>query len=271
MSTSTPSFLRRCGFTLLEIMMALTIFVIIATGVFAIVQGTLDLSTEMTIANEQSTIRQNFIEFLRSSFRRLPGDAEITLQVTADGGTYVPTISIYNGGDAFSPGGAIPPDASVELFARQIPGGAMRIGLRMLDMEQTRSQRGGGLRRPSRGGGDAEQPLIDRALGFEWQFLDGATGKWEKNWKGQLRPLMAKVVMTLEDRQETTCIFWIPPIMKNSGIPPPGAPALGPDGQPLPPGSTAPPGTPGVPPVGNPSASGAPILSPGGNPLGVGQ
>jgi len=245
-SARRTTWLSRAGFSLLEIMMALAVFVVIAAGVFSIAQGTMELSADMTTAQERSMIRQNFIEFLRSSFRRIPPEAEMVLEVTSDGGTYVPTISIFNGGDALSPGAAISPDGSVELFARQIPGGFIRIGLRMLDGEQTNARRHNGMRRASRSGQEMVLPLIERASRFEWKFLDGATGRWENAWKGPGRPAMAECLFALDDGVETRSVFWIPPLIKSSatGAPAPGQPQLGPDGQPLPPGE----GTPVPPP-----------------------
>lgn len=48
-------------------------------------------------------------------------------------GSYVPTITVFNGGEAFSPGPALPPESSVELYAQEMLGGYMRVGLRMPD------------------------------------------------------------------------------------------------------------------------------------------
>jgi prepilin-type N-terminal cleavage/methylation domain-containing protein len=255
-----PNQRKPLGFTLLEIMMALAIFGIVAAGVFAIAEGTMDLTTSLKESQEAAMIRQNFIEFLRSSFRRLPADADITLEVKADGGKYVPTITIYNGGDAFAPGAAISPEGSVELFGRTRPGGYMRIGLRVLDGERTNARRINANFRPSRSGTDLVLPLIESAARFEWKFLDGGSGRWEKAWKGPGRPVMAECLMSLGDGVETRTVFWIPPLTKNAGtgVPGGGVPQLGPDGQPLP--QTAP------PPV-NPNVNPIPQLNPSvGNP-----
>ncbi|MBL9115341.1 MAG: type II secretion system protein [Verrucomicrobiaceae bacterium] len=254
------------GFTLLEIMLALAIFGVVVTGVFAIAQGTMELSVSMKEAQEAGMIRQNFIEFLRSSFRRLPADAEMQLEVKADGGQYVPTLTIYNGGDAFSPGATMPPDASVELFGRTLPGGYMRIGLRMLDGEQTNGRRINANFRPSRSGTDFVLPLIESAARFEWKLFDAASGRWEKAWKGPGRPSMAECIMKLDDGVETRCVFWIPPLAKNTGtgIPAGGVPQLGPDGKPLPPDAQ------GVPPAVNPNVNPVPQLNPTlGTPAGM--
>ena len=244
----------RAGFTLLEMVVALSVFIIIIAGVFSIAQGTMELSSDMTEAQERSMIRQNFIEFLRESFRRLPGEAEITMEVSASRGAYVPAISVFNGGDAFSPGPAIPPDASVELYADEMPGGYLRVGLRLSDADETsqrRSNLGLAPKRRKPGPNDVVLPLIERVAKFEWQFYSPQTQKWEKSWKDGGRPLFAELLFALDDGQVSRSVFWIPPIMKRNplGLPGQQAPTLGPDGQPLangalPPGGTQPqPGT----------------------------
>ena len=249
----------RAGFTLLEMVVALAVFVIIIAGVFAIAQGSMELSTDMRVSQERSMIRQNFIEFLRESFRRLPGDADITLEVQAARGSYVPTLSVFNGGDAFTPGPAIGPDASVDLFANEMPGGYLRVGLRMVDADETSQRRNAqGLAPQRRKGGpnDVVLPLIDRVGRFEWQFYDAQQQKWVNTWKGPGRPLFAELKFALDDGDVSRSVFWIPPIMKRplNGVP--MQPALGPDGLPLPPGTAV---TPGAAPTGT---SPTPISNP---------
>ena len=268
MNANSPSFARRNAFTLLEIVLALAVFLIIIAGVFAIAKGSMEMAEDLTNSQERAMTRQNFIEFLRSSFRRIPGEAELMLAVESQRGAYVPTLTVFNGGDALSPGPALPPDTSVELFAQEMPGGSLRLGLRLFDSQQTNSMRLGGAKRRAPSKDDVVLPLITNVARFELQFLDSNTGKWEKNWKTAVRPLFAQMLLTLDDGIETRNVFWIPPIIKrnqNNGLPG-GAPQLGPDGLPLPPG-TVPPGT--LPPGGNPStnpnvnpnAVNAPVLS----------
>lgn len=246
---------QAAAFTLIEMVVALAVFVIVIAGVFAIANGSMELSADLTQTQERSMIRQNFIDFLRNSFRRIPGDGEITLGVENQRGSYVPTITVFNGGEAFSPGPALPPESSVELYAQEMLGGYMRVGLRMLDDKQTASLRSGAKRRPPMSKDDIVLPLIEKVRQFEWEFLNIANSKWENNWKGPGRPLFARLKLMLDDGVPTTNVFWIPPIVRR---PPVGmqlqpTPSLGPDGQPLPPGQQPPPGTPPVVPQPTPS------------------
>ena len=217
---------------------ALSIFVLLIGGIFAIANGTLELSSDLTYAQERSLMRQNLIEFLRKSFRTLPGDASIDLKVQSVGNTYLPTLVIYNGGTSFSPGPAISPDASIEVYVEERPGGYLRIGLRGLDAEQTIAARQG---RPAKVDKSAELPLLDNVARFEWRFYDGRTSQWENYWKEpQGRPMFAELSLALDDGEEVRVVFWIPPVARRAPI---GIPNQPQEGAP-PPGDQ---GTPGVP------------------------
>ena len=246
--------IRRYGFTMIEMIVALSIFVLLIGGIFAIANGTLELSSDLVYAQERALMRQNLIEFLRKSFRTLPGDSAIELRNQNVGGTYLPTLTVYAGGTAFSPGPALPMEASLEVYSEQRPGGYLRIGLRGLDAEQTQTARLGKGARVSK---SAEIPLLDNVSRFEWRFFDPRANQWVNYWKEQQgRPLFAELSLSLDDGQEVRAVFWIPPIVRgaSNGIPQqpnvnPGIPGVNP-------------GVPGTPGINVP----APTL-PGGNPV----
>jgi hypothetical protein len=203
------------AFTLLEMLVALSAFVMLMGGIFAIAQGTMELGNDMGLAQDRSQIRQNFVEFLRRSFRNLPGDAEVRLSVKAKGSSYVPTLNFVNGGSSFTPGVSLAPDTSVELFADERPGGYLRVTLRVLDQKQTqavRSNQNISYRRDQ-----ITLPLLDNVSRFEWRFFDTTTNRWENNWKqGNRRPILAEMNLQLDDGFQTRAVFWIPPIIPNA-------------------------------------------------------
>lgn len=220
---------------------ALSIFVLLIGGIFAIANGTLELSSDLTYMQERSLMRQNLIEFLRKSFRTLPGDASLELKVQSMGNTYMPTLAIYNGGTSFSPGPAIAPDASIEVYAEERPGGYLRVGLRGLDADRTMAARQG---RPVKANDKiAELPLLENVSRFEWRFYEPRSNQWVNYWKEQQgRPIFAELSLALDDGAEVRTVFWIPPVVRGAqmGIPnqqQPGTPEGGGQGQ----------GTPGVP------------------------
>lgn len=221
------------AFTLLEMVIAMSAFLLLMGGIFAIANGTMELGSDLAMMQERSLIRQNFISFLRRSFRSLPGDAELRLTVTARGSTYVPSLNFVNGGTSFTPGTPQPPETSMDLFAEERPGGYLRVGLRVLDERQTQALRSGQTVNYSRNQGSI--PLLDNVSRFEWRYYDAATNRWENNWKQPRRPLMAELNLKLDDGFETRAVFWIPPVIPNSvsgiGLAPPGVPVVpNPDG-----------------------------------------
>jgi len=236
------------AFTLLEMMITLSAFVLLMGGIFAIANSTMELGNDLALIQERSIIRQNFISFLRRSFRNLPGEAEIRLTVQARGSSYVPSLNFVNGGSSFTPGTALPPDTSVDLFAEERPGGYLRVALRTLDDRQTNALRSGQTVRYTKN--QEVIPLLDNVSRFEWRFYDPSTNRWENNWKQSRRPLLAELHLQLDDGFETRAVFWIPPVIPNaiSGT------------------ATLPPGSPGAPPVPNPD-DGTPIPETPGQPL----
>jgi len=230
---------HRSGFTLLEMMVALSAFVFLMGGIFAIAQGTMELGNDMTAAQERSLIRQNFIEFLRRSFRSLPGDAEIRLSVKQKGGSYVPTMNFVNGGSSFTPGLSLAPDTSIEVFADERPGGYLRVTLRVLDQKQTQAVRSNQNVNYSRN--QITLPLLDNVSRFEWRFFDSTTNRWENNWKQGRRPILAEMNLQLDDGFQTRAVFWIPPVLPNAlttggnnlNSPQNPNPLLNPDGTPI--------------------------------------
>ncbi|MCB1226866.1 MAG: prepilin-type N-terminal cleavage/methylation domain-containing protein [Verrucomicrobiales bacterium] len=211
------------GFTLLEIVIAMGVLAMLLSGIFSIAKSTMELSTDLADGQERHMVRQNFIDFLRRSFRNLPGEAEIRLAVRSGGGTYLPSITVINGGTCFSPGDPLAPDTAVELAAEKLPGGSLRILLRLLDAEQTAQLRAGqpvSTRRDQ-----PALPLIDGAGQFEWKFFDPGGQRWENAWQSPNRPLLAELLFRLDDGVEQRAVFWIPPVQRSTLMAAPASPA----------------------------------------------
>lgn len=205
---------RAVGFTLFEMIIALSMFVLLIAGIFSISQSTLELTESISLSQDRSLIRQNFIEFMRRSFRTLPGEAEVRLSVKQSGGSYVPTLNIANGGSSFTPGTSLAPDTSMDVYAEERPGGYLRVMLRVLDQKQTQAIRSNQSVRYSKD--QITLPLLDNVSRFEWKFYDASTNRWENNWKQARRPILAEMNLQLDDGFESRSVFWLPPIVPNA-------------------------------------------------------
>ncbi|MDZ4287069.1 MAG: hypothetical protein U0984_03880 [Prosthecobacter sp.] len=223
---------------------ALAVFILLIGGIFAISQGTVELSNDLAVAQDRTLLRGNFIEFMRRSFRNLPGGAEVRLSVRQRGSAYVPTINVINGGSSFTPGPALPPGTSMDVYADERPGGYLRVSLRVLDDRQTNAYRSGQPVRYSKN--EPTVTLLDNVSRFEWRFYDAATNRWENNWKDAKRPILAEMNLQLDDGFQSRSIFWIPPVVPNGlggATPPPAGGVLPPPlgGGPPPAGGNPPP------------------------------
>lgn len=230
---------RTAAFTLLEVIIAMGVLALLLTGIFQVAKSTMELAEELSAAQEKAMMKQNFLDYLRRSFRGLPGSAEIRLAVRQSAGTYIPSLTVVNGGVSFSPGEALPPDLAVELTAEERPGGYLRVLLRLMDDRQTMALRTGQPVQASRN--QPTLPLMDNVSRFEWRFFDSDSLRWENIWQSGRRPLMAELNVQLDDGQALRAVFWIPPLMPFDPfqIAPPN-----PDGSPNPDGNLNPDGNP---------------------------
>jgi prepilin-type N-terminal cleavage/methylation domain-containing protein len=199
------------AFTLMEMVIAMGVLALLLAGIFSIAKSTMELSSDLAANQDRAMMKQNFVDFLRRSFRGLPGGAEIRLENRTVGGTYIPSLTVVNGGSSFSPGEALPPDTAIELTAESRPGGYLRVLLRVLDDQQTLALRSGQPVRTSKN--QATLPLMDEVSQFEWKLYDPATLRWENLWKDARRPLLAEMKVQLNDGQALRAVFWIPPVV----------------------------------------------------------
>jgi prepilin-type N-terminal cleavage/methylation domain-containing protein len=204
------------GFSLLELVLAMGVLGILMAGIFAVAKSTTEMSGELTSQQERTMMKQNLIEFLRRSFRSLPGGAELRLENRQSGGVYIPSLTVVNGGICFSPGAAMPPDIGLELTAEERPGGYLRLLLRTLDEKQTISLRSGQQVRTNNN--NPTLPLADGVSQFEWRFYDPYSDRWETVWRDARRPLMAELNLQLDDGQPLRAVFWIPPVARGMGL-----------------------------------------------------
>jgi hypothetical protein len=197
----------------MEMIVALSMFVLLIAGIYSISQATLELTDSISQSQDRSLIRQNFIEFMRRSFRTLPGEAEVRLSVKQKGSAYVPTLNIVNGGSSFTPGVALPPDTSMDVYAEERPGGYLRIMLRVLDIKQTQAGRNGQAVRYTKD--QITLPLLDNVSRFEWRFYNHTNNRWENNWRDARRPILAEMNLQLDDGFQSRSVFWLPPVIPN--------------------------------------------------------
>ena len=201
--------LRR-AFTILEMVIALGAFSLLIGGIYGITAATLDLTDGITLAEDRAQVRQNFLEYVRRSLRNLPGDSQLRLSVRQASGMYVPTLNISGGGSCLTPGRVLPPNYSVDLFAETMPGGYLRVGIRVLDARQTQEVLAGRQVRYNRD--QVVLPLLEKVSRFEWRVLDLQQNRWINQWNQPQRPILDELNLRLDDGFESRSVFWLPPV-----------------------------------------------------------
>ncbi len=189
---------RRCGFTLLEVVIVLFIAALVLTAVHSIANGTLVLADDVRRAQRGDAREQAFTTFCEHLFAGLPPSAAINIKTTQEGGQYLCGVELHGVASPFDG----MPGRAVNLFTEPVPGGGVRL---RLSCRQT-------------GNGDAEVSVVlfDALASCEWRAFDPATGQWTHLWSESLdenvqrvHPSMVELVLTRAGGEHRRRVFWV--------------------------------------------------------------
>ena len=220
---------RPTGFTLLETAITLLIVALLVAGVFGILQSSLQLAD--TIRGEQAReVRiQKFVEFCETTFNRLPADAMISVRPQKGFGNQSQMLEIAN---ALSPFDAATP-GTVSFTMEDSGNGTMRV---ILSYEENPVNFASSARlnttRP------VQVAVLEEVTAFQWRAFDTRLQEWITKWNEKVT-----AADVLKEGSSLVPAAGLPPTGQNlalnpeTGDPsavPPVAPAVGPDGQPIP-------------------------------------
>lgn len=199
--------LSRVGFTLLETVLAVAIFGLLAAGLYAVTVAALD-STRAAAEEQTSQERlESFFRAARNAFRNVPASGSVELRY-APGGSRTAEVVFKGGGPYFG----IPSLAGGELILSARP---MADGTRLFSLLKVPKLTGSselGLLRE----GKEWIPLFARTEKVEWAFF--ADGEWRDEWPQGGRPLLARLRFERRDEGDSQeALFWIPPLQRSSG------------------------------------------------------
>lgn len=224
------------GFTLFEMVVAVAIFVLLAGGIYAIVNAAVRATATLTEENLQIQRVNAFVALLRRTFHNLPANATFSGGVREEGGDGFPEIVLRDAPGVFAWGMGGPSAGTVSLTVRSRLGGGREIGLILLpgslgEMERREAlERGSWLR------------LLPDLRDVQWRFFDGQQQDWLDSWPEGNRPLLVELgLQLLGEEIPRRYVFWLPPVKETGLTPPPRGPAETP--QPAPQGEEV-----GIPP-----------------------
>jgi len=217
------------GFTLLEVIISMSIMALLAASVYAIVSSAIGASR--TAMDEQLTLRRldAFCRVTREAFLNLPAEGTITLEIGKAGGGQAEQQLILSKAQRLF---GLPSLAggSLVLASRAQSDGTRTITLLKIPPNATDQERAKAL--ASRG-----IPLLPGLRKPRWTFRNANQNDWmEELHAGDPRPLLVRLQMQMDALPyPIEQIFFVPPLAAAPPPPPSAAAAPSPGGSPTPP------------------------------------
>ena len=200
---------RRSGFTLLEMMMTLAVFILLVAAVFTLMTGTLQ-SASMLQENSNRKDQTNALEaYFKRQLTSLPVASTIVSYQRGDGeglvqnGILFGTINLATAID-----GTIQPNGLYTLRVCNLATGAATSGSLAIDARQSLLQ--------SVTTNDPAlvwTPLMTDIKTIDWKFLDFNQTQWVELWSSGTKPNLVEFdFQPAGDLNGTTFDFWIPKI-----------------------------------------------------------
>lgn len=226
---------------MIEMTVVLIIFVLLAGGIYMVVNSAIGASAVLSGENLRSQRLNAFISLLRRTFHNLPATAQISGGPRPDG-SGVAEIVLRDAPGVFAWGSGGPATGTVLLSALPRLGGGVQFSLLSLPSSLGEQERREAVRN-----GDWLRLLPDLREA-RWRFYDDSQQDWREDWpEGMGRPPLVELSFTtLGEEVPRTYVFWLPPVKEGQTAPPNGAPPEGqgppPEGQtPAPPEGQNPP------------------------------
>jgi prepilin-type N-terminal cleavage/methylation domain-containing protein len=199
---------NRSGFTLVEVIMTMAIIVILAAGIFAMVSGSFELTSELSALQERNIARERMVELCRTNFEEVPAHARVEFMAVDRGPAYASWLSIVDHPFAFSFGGEPGNVKRVMLETDVAEGGWLRVSALYLDERENQLL--------ERGGFDPKTAkrrivLMEKVKQLTWRFYDPETESWIEYWNGAENPVLVELTLAVAgDAEARRTVLWIP-------------------------------------------------------------
>lgn len=222
---------RSPAFTLFEVLIAMTIFFLLAGGIFASVRSAFVASAEVASSQLDAERANAFQALMRKMFTALPADAKVETRVRREAGRgdvvellVWPAPTFLRFGSGTGDGAAI--------SARPDGRGQFRLSLASFRTEDSPDDRDRGLAKTT------WLPLLPDVGQVRWRFAPARNPVLADAWNaGSGRPGLAELTLRMPGGTDEISTYWIPPLQRRSiggvdagggqgptdGSPPPGA------------------------------------------------
>ena len=211
MRTRRQPALRRDGFTLLELVLAMLVLALLVGMIFGSASANLELSNTVVRKQNEESEKNAFFELLNRRFSSLPGNTRMELTWKDAGSRYLSDLTLQNVPLAFTWGGTEKVAKAVRLSTVERRDAYLDIVLRYYETEILEDSDNAEVDPDAEP--FAEVVLLEDVRLFEWRVLDGRTMEWQEDWDlvGRL-PLQLELVVGFgNDGAEIRQVFWITP------------------------------------------------------------
>lgn len=194
------------GFTLLEVMLSIAVFVLLITSAFTLVGATTELMAEVSEVQNEAAVRMRFIESCRSAFESMTAESDIEFYFVDRGGGKVDTyLSIVNAPEAFDFGMNLHDEIERVVIASEVKFNRIRSGVYYMtaaDYETARQTDFGTIE-------SDYVELVPSTWTLRWRFYDGDTATWRDTLDGNFESSLIELTFQLtRDSPPITSVFW---------------------------------------------------------------
>ncbi len=209
------------AFTLFEMVVVVTIFVLLAGGIYTVVRAAVQASAVLSEESLRSQRTTAMVSLLRRTLHNLPATAVVSggIQAGSDG---VPELVLGDAPGVFAWGLGGPSAGTAVLATRPQVGGGRILSLMQLPATLTEMERRDAVDRGT------WLPLLPDLRSLRWRFFNPDLQDWAEEWpEGTGRPpLLELSVVMLGEEIPRSYVFWVPPVREETaggGVVPEGA------------------------------------------------
>lgn len=214
MFTSPPSHRRRSAFTLIEVVIGITILSMITATLFAIIRGSVRGASEIEHIQRESDSMNRFIELCRRTFATLPSTATLSLKIVQSSEPVIQELTITGSPDCF-PFGSNPitlkdtilslrpyPEAVVDDNQKALN----YLSLSREDLIPQTADKKSGIQQSTTGiyAPDTEgrywMPLLPDVVSFKWRFYVEKEDTWYEEWSKSKWPDLIEGQLVMKNR-----------------------------------------------------------------------
>jgi Prokaryotic N-terminal methylation motif len=201
------------AFTLIEVVLALSILVLLAGALFSTVKVTMETTA---VLQQTQQFRQKifgFFTLVEETFRALPASALLVWGTREEQGLGLPEIILREAPGALAWGERRLFSGEIALVTRAEANRTITLGLERREVELSTGQM-----KPN----PPWLPLLTQLKKVQWRFFDSRNGNWQEFWNdGATHPTLIELSLEFEGETERwSHVFWLPPLQTAGGTAP---------------------------------------------------